>query len=428
MAWAARLAVVGSGLAASAACNGIVGNDAVGLWDGGGESEGKKDSSATSEAGGDSGASESGPTADSSSGDANGFDATAQDAAAEAGVDAPGTSDGSNDATSGDSTGVPDASGESASEAQAGDSGPVPDSGGGDGGGTDASTQDSSADSSAPADSAAPDAGAGEGGADSGVVACTSTPSALVTDSQLSTSVGFGVAVDSTYVYWSNPALAKINRRALAGGAVQEIVSGISSPQHIAVDATYVYWADAGAGNFAKAYKDGSGGTQVLSSGYNSPTAISVFGGTAYLSNGKIENISVSPGAVWAIDLSTLGTTSVASNYGTGQPFPYDVTVVEGTIYWANEGNNTIDYVTSPGGTVNTLAVTSQGPTGLVNDGQALYWTNVNGNTISKYTLATATQTTAVSGQTTGHGLAIDANCLYWGLVDVAQIWAVTKP
>jgi hypothetical protein len=253
-------------------------------------------------------------------------------------------------------------------------------------------------------------------------------------ESQVIPGAGFGVAVDAQYIYWSTAGHATIDRRLLGGGAVSQVVTGLVYPGHIAVDAKYVYWADVGSqpvsttpGVFAKAIKSG-GSAQPLVTGYHEPTAVGLYNGILYLSVGKTQNVPTSPGEVLMLDLGTNMVTTVASSFGTGQPYPYDATAAaNGNIYWVNEGGNSVDYVTSPGGTVYTLTTNTQGPSGLVADGNVLYWTNYSGGTITRYDLDASMSSTPLTGIGQPHGVALDANCLYWARADTGEIWTARK-
>ncbi len=52
-----------------------------------------------------------------------------------------------------------------------------------------------------------------------------------------------GVAVDDTYVYWTDSANHKVMRVPLAGGAAEPVANAVQ-PKGIVVDDTYVYWAN----------------------------------------------------------------------------------------------------------------------------------------------------------------------------------------
>ncbi|MFC1610356.1 hypothetical protein ACFL6C_05310 [Myxococcota bacterium] len=55
-----------------------------------------------------------------------------------------------------------------------------------------------------------------------------------------------GVAVDKSYVYWSDNFSKTINRVPKKGGAVSVVASGLSNPLDLVVDEKSVYWVDIG--------------------------------------------------------------------------------------------------------------------------------------------------------------------------------------
>ncbi|MBX3190948.1 MAG: hypothetical protein KF819_28390 [Labilithrix sp.] len=58
----------------------------------------------------------------------------------------------------------------------------------------------------------------------------------------------FGIAVDATYVYWTEPASGTVKRAPKAGGQSIPIATGQDNPRGIAVLDTFVYWANTGTG------------------------------------------------------------------------------------------------------------------------------------------------------------------------------------
>ena len=60
-----------------------------------------------------------------------------------------------------------------------------------------------------------------------------------------SSSGAYGVAVDDTFVYWTEPTSGTVKRAAKAGGQSSVIASGQDLPQAIAVLGTFVYWGNA---------------------------------------------------------------------------------------------------------------------------------------------------------------------------------------
>ena len=109
---------------------------------------------------------------------------------------------------------------------------------------------------------------------------------------------GRGIAVNATSVYWTAPALdlspvaGAVMKAPLGGGAPVTISSEEQNPVLIALDATNVYWINNGSGNGAK---DGevrtvplAGGQPVtLISGQGGPSGLALDATNIYWSNGS---------------------------------------------------------------------------------------------------------------------------------------------
>ena len=68
------------------------------------------------------------------------------------------------------------------------------------------------------------------------------------------------MAVDASYVYWTNFSTGTIGRANLDGtGADQGFISGASGPAGVAVDASHVYWTNFSTGTIGRANLDGTG-------------------------------------------------------------------------------------------------------------------------------------------------------------------------
>ena len=59
----------------------------------------------------------------------------------------------------------------------------------------------------------------------------------------------FAIAIDATFVYWTDTAAGTINKVPIAGGAPVTLATEQDTPISIAVDATNVYWTTSGAVN-----------------------------------------------------------------------------------------------------------------------------------------------------------------------------------
>jgi hypothetical protein len=86
-----------------------------------------------------------------------------------------------------------------------------------------------------------------------------------------SSSLPVAIAIDSSYVYWTNINYSRtggaILRVPKAGGTAATLVSGSILPSGLAVDGTSIYWVDDIAGGPMKAPKSG-GAAVTLATGY----------------------------------------------------------------------------------------------------------------------------------------------------------------
>jgi hypothetical protein len=103
------------------------------------------------------------------------------------------------------------------------------------------------------------------------------------------------VTSDGAYVYWSekNPTANQpelIKRRAIAGGAIEQVMTGCALPYRIVVDATDLYCVEFQSGTVLRAPKDGSAGATTvpysgtIGGGYPVATLIQD-GASLYLAN-----------------------------------------------------------------------------------------------------------------------------------------------
>jgi hypothetical protein len=63
------------------------------------------------------------------------------------------------------------------------------------------------------------------------------------------------VAVDPTYVYWTDYAADTVSKVGLGGGTTTHLASGQSGANGLGADATSIYWTDDHGGNVMKLVK-----------------------------------------------------------------------------------------------------------------------------------------------------------------------------
>jgi hypothetical protein len=143
----------------------------------------------------------------------------------------------------------------------------------------------------------------------------------------------YGIAVDSTSLYWTefgNP--VNILKVSLAGGTPTILATG-QVPEGLAVDATSVYWVDAGGqgpGSLMKVPRNG-GAPQTLATGLDDPTGLAIDADNAYVTTGFS---STTPGAIVKVPLGGGSVIVLAS----GLNEPSGIAVDASSVYWTNLG------------------------------------------------------------------------------------------
>ena len=186
------------------------------------------------------------------------------------------------------------------------------------------------------------------------------------------------LAVDSSYVYWSNYNDGRVMRAPLGGGAPSTLASGpANGPRGIAVDGAAVYWADQATGTISRMPLAG-GTPTVLATGQASPYGVAVDGTSVYwvnLDGGEVRKVPKVGGAMVTLV--------------TGERHPFYVVVDGGFLYWTAAGddsqsNGRVARVPVSGGAVEVIAGARSSPIGLAVDGTSVYWADFNGQGVMK--------------------------------------------
>ena len=88
-----------------------------------------------------------------------------------------------------------------------------------------------------------------------------------------------GIAVDSSYLYWTDGSGGSVWRAPLQNTtpqAWQRIVSGAVGPSGLGVEGWYLHWANSGSGSIGRSGTDGSAPTESFITGGNDPRGVAV--------------------------------------------------------------------------------------------------------------------------------------------------------
>jgi sugar lactone lactonase YvrE len=282
-------------------------------------------------------------------------------------------------------------------------------------------------------------------------VASIQPPNAVITD----------IAVDSTYVYWTQGQEAPngANYKPFSGGSIVSILEspdprgivadgtnvfwtdfetgGIysygtvvkalqpplvapaedggpaaGSPTAITTDGTNVYWVDPVANTVSQISVNG-GTPHVLAQSQSNPVAIAVYGANVYWidyasgsSDGSIDTVPVG------------STNATVKALVTGETKPWGLAVDGTSVYWTDETNpgtvKSFPTAAASGATATVLATNQGAPTGIAVDAQYVYWTNFNDGTVVKVALTGGTPFVLASGLNNPSAIAVDNKNVYW--------------
>ncbi len=182
----------------------------------------------------------------------------------------------------------------------------------------------------------------------------------------------FGIAVDTSHIYWTDGSAGTINEAGLDGSNPHPIVTGQQQPAGIAVDASHLYWTD---------QNNGGGGATVNESGLDGS----------------------SPHAIV-----------------TGLRAPSGIAVDASHLYWADTVYGTINQANLTGGNPHIIVSGEDHPFGVTADGSHLYWADhyssgaSGAGTINEAGLDGSAPHVIVTGQIGPSGVAVDASTIYW--------------
>lgn len=216
----------------------------------------------------------------------------------------------------------------------------------------------------------------------------------------------YGIAVDSTHVYWSeDDSEGRIMRKGIGLGdldAAEEIAIDQGSPRLIAIDATHVYWPSFDDGNIYRVLK-GGGTIETVATGPAGAMAVQVDGTHVF----------------WTNNNATTGHVMRAPKAGGtkqqlagGQAGPHSLTLSDDTVYWTNLTGQEVFKVSKGGGGELEVANGQEGASGIFVNDTHLYWTTTT--TVERLTLDTAERFVVATEQSSALAVAVDVEDIFW--------------
>jgi hypothetical protein len=231
-------------------------------------------------------------------------------------------------------------------------------------------------------------------------------PEPLVHDS----TGAFGLALDPTYVYFTQPGAGRVMRVPISGGAAVPMATAVDAPLHLATDGTNLYWTGGKTvGSISKLALSGGAQPVTLLRGLGLPRAIAVDGAFVYWTD-------FAQGTVLRATTTTSdGGAPVPIQLAYGLKQPSDLTVLGGYAYFPDQAGRVLRVMTS-GGLLEELAVLKGAPFGVVSDGAFVYFSTLGVGGIFKAPISGGGPTQTVAGpQADPHFLAVGATAVYWG-------------
>jgi hypothetical protein len=259
----------------------------------------------------------------------------------------------------------------------------------------------------------------------------------------------FGLAIDSTYVYWTNQAGAAALRVPITGGAAEVLNANLPSAAGIAVDSTNAYVALGASNGSIVAIPLSGGSTTTLASSQSSPLYVVVAGGQVYWTNavsgGSVMSVAVTGGSPSAIatgqsvpwGIAASATSIVWTNYDSGggvfsaplgggsmttvasnQDYACAVATDGTTDFFATDAiammKGAIAKVAAGGGAISTIAMRQAHPAAIAFDASWVYWTDNGTDAVMRAPVGGGTATVLAAAQHAPRQIAVDASAVYW--------------
>jgi hypothetical protein len=173
----------------------------------------------------------------------------------------------------------------------------------------------------------------------------------------------------------------RVLRRVKADPAavVQTVAAGQNSPWLLALDGTFVYWTNLDGPSVMRALKDGTAAPQTVASATGAAWGIAVDDTSVYWRDGA----KGVPGRVMKVGKDGSNPQQLATTAGEGPRF---LAIDDTNVFWTSGDNTNGSVLTAAkdGTDLMELAVSQAGPRGIAVDESNVYWTNYSGATVMK--------------------------------------------
>ena len=215
-------------------------------------------------------------------------------------------------------------------------------------------------------------------------------------------------------MYWTDAGRGKIQRANLNGSNIQDLVTGLETPDGIALDVAggKMYWVDHSTDKIQRANLDGSNIQDLVTGlGFPERIALDVAGGKMYWTDqgrNKIQRANLDGSNIQ--DLVT----------GLETPDGIALDVAGGKMYWVDRGTDKIQRANLDGSNIQDLVIRGlQTPLGIALDmaNRKMYWTDFHTDKIQRANLdGSNIQDLVIRGLEGPQGIALDVagGKMYW--------------
>ena len=217
-----------------------------------------------------------------------------------------------------------------------------------------------------------------------------------------------------TKMYWTDWVTDKIQRANLDGSNVEDLVTGLSSPNGLALDMVggQLYWTDTATAKIQRANLDGSQVEDLVTTGLSSPWGLALD-----VTSGKIYWVDYGTNKIQRANLDGSNVEDLVTT-GLVGPAHLALDLVGGKMYWTDAGTGKIQRANLDGSQVEDLVSTGLvAPAGLALDlaGGKMYWTDFETDKIQRANLDGSNVEDLVTG--------IDSDALALDLVGGKMYW-----